>query len=401
MAFKQSTVVSGEYTQYDATQNKWVSYSLRTNATDIVINSANRLFVQNGTHAVNGKKFYTESNGTYTAQAITLYGSDITLSSSDNTNIATSISGINSSITALNTFKNTTVPNTYLNKTNGGIIAGDLTVNGTTTLKSTYVTGLLGIVGSIRFNGEDDLSISSGRLTYGEKPLAYTSDLPGNVSSTSAGLMSSTDKSRLDSMWSIWSADDTSDTLVNKIQEVLSVFENMPESSNLVTLLAGKQNKVSALGSTTEPVYVSADGTFSKASKYAGGTAVTLNGSSKAGTTASFYAPTSAGTTGYILSSNGTGAPTWINGADSFLPKSGGIVTGATTFSSVLNVPGTTGIRFDGADDLHLTTNGRLVYGSGGIGNILAYSSEVPVITVSATAPTNPKTGDIWINTAS
>ena len=34
-------------------------------------------------------------------------------------------------------------------------------------------------------------------------------------------------------------------------------------------------------------------------STYAGGTAVTLNGSSKASSTASFYAPTSAGTSGY------------------------------------------------------------------------------------------------------
>ena len=46
-------------------------------------------------------------------------------------------------------------------------------------------------------------------------------------------------------------------------------------------------------------------------STYAGGTAVTLNGSSKASSTASFYAPTTAGTSGYWLKSNGSGAPTW------------------------------------------------------------------------------------------
>lgn len=45
---------------------------------------------------------------------------------------------------------------------------------------------------------------------------------------------------------------------------------------------------------------------------YAGGTAVTLNGFSKAKTTASFYAPTSAGTVGYFLKSQGAGdAPIW------------------------------------------------------------------------------------------
>lgn len=73
------------------------------------------------------------------------------------------------------------------------------------------------------------------------------------------------------------------------------------------------QPKVSALGSTTEPVYISAAGTFSKASKYAGGTAVTLNGTSAATITASFYAPTGAGTSGQILKSSGSGAPTWAN----------------------------------------------------------------------------------------
>lgn len=68
-----------------------------------------------------------------------------------------------------------------------------------------------------------------------------------------------------------------------------------------------------ALGSTTEPVYLSAKGTFSKASKYAGGTLVTLNGSGKGASTASFYAPTGAGTSGYVLKSSGSGAPDWSN----------------------------------------------------------------------------------------
>jgi hypothetical protein len=44
----------------------------------------------------------------------------------------------------------------------------------------------------------------------------------------------------------------------------------------------------------------------------AGGTAVTLNGTSKAGSTASFFAPTTAGTSGHYLKSNGSGAPTWV-----------------------------------------------------------------------------------------
>lgn len=45
----------------------------------------------------------------------------------------------------------------------------------------------------------------------------------------------------------------------------------------------------------------------------AGGTAVTLNGTSKANSTASFYAPTSVGTSGQYLRSNGSGAPSWTS----------------------------------------------------------------------------------------
>jgi hypothetical protein len=52
-----------------------------------------------------------------------------------------------------------------------------------------------------------------------------------------------------------------------------------------------------AVGSTTKPVYLSG-GKITEGSTYAGGTAVTLNGASKGASTASFYAPTAAGTAG-------------------------------------------------------------------------------------------------------
>ena len=63
-------------------------------------------------------------------------------------------------------------------------------------------------------------------------------------------------------------------------------------------------------GSTTKPIYLAA-GVATECSTYAGGTAVTLNGTSKAASTASFYAPTGAGTSGQYLKSSGNGAPTW------------------------------------------------------------------------------------------
>ena len=65
-------------------------------------------------------------------------------------------------------------------------------------------------------------------------------------------------------------------------------------------------------GSATKPIYLSL-GTATECNTYAGGTAVTLNGSSKAASTASFYAPTSSGFSGYLLTSTGSSAPTWTD----------------------------------------------------------------------------------------
>ena len=67
-----------------------------------------------------------------------------------------------------------------------------------------------------------------------------------------------------------------------------------------------------ATGSATIPVYVNSSGNIVACSTYAGGSKVTLNGTNKGASEASFYAPTGAGTSGYILKSNGSGAPTWI-----------------------------------------------------------------------------------------
>lgn len=72
--------------------------------------------------------------------------------------------------------------------------------------------------------------------------------------------------------------------------------------------------KATSKGSTTKPIYTDANGAFTECSTYAGGTAVTLNNSSKAASTASFYAPTAGGTAGYVLIGKGTTtAPDWTS----------------------------------------------------------------------------------------
>lgn len=74
---------------------------------------------------------------------------------------------------------------------------------------------------------------------------------------------------------------------------------------------ATKLSNTSAIGSATQPVYFTNGGVPSAGSTYAGGTKVTLNGTDKGASTASFYAPTGVGTAGQYLRSNGSGAPTW------------------------------------------------------------------------------------------
>lgn len=93
-----------------------------------------------------------------------------------------------------------------------------------------------------------------------------------------------------------------------------------------------KQNKVGKLGSATKPVYISGDGTFTECSTYAGGTAVTLNGNSKAGSAASFYAPTGRGEFGQFLVSLGARGdePAWTFLDKTYLPSDTVYGTGLT-----------------------------------------------------------------------
>ena len=82
-------------------------------------------------------------------------------------------------------------------------------------------------------------------------------------------------------------------------------------------------------GTSTKPVYLSS-GTITAGSTYAGGTKVTLNNSDKGASTASFYAPTSGGTSTQVLIGNGTtSAPVWTS-ISSLVPTSATNATNAT-----------------------------------------------------------------------
>lgn len=78
------------------------------------------------------------------------------------------------------------------------------------------------------------------------------------------------------------------------------------------------------VGSGTQPVYLTG-GKLNAANSFAGGTKVILNGTDTGASTATFYAPTGAGSSGQFLKSSGSGAPSW-----SALPAASGTAAGIT-----------------------------------------------------------------------
>lgn len=99
-------------------------------------------------------------------------------------------------------------------------------------------------------------------------------------------------------------------------QNTLQLISAVSTSTEKVAIEINENGVISfpqmTKGSATKPVYFNA-GVFTEGNTYAGGTAVTLNGTSKGANTASFYAPTAVGTSGQVLKSSGSGAPTWEN----------------------------------------------------------------------------------------
>ena len=100
------------------------------------------------------------------------------------------------------------------------------------------------------------------------------------------------------------------------------------DSANSATV-ATTATKLGAttVGSATQPMYLNA-GVATVGYAYAGGTKVILNDTAKGCSTASFYAPTSKGVSGYVLTANTSGVPTWTQ----VLPVANG-GTGAKTAS--------------------------------------------------------------------
>jgi hypothetical protein len=120
-----------------------------------------------------------------------------------------------------------------------------------------------------------------------------------------------------------------------------STLDAFKVSGTVATATTATKLGSSTLGSGTKPIYLSS-GTATECSTYAGGTAVTLNNASKAASTASFYAPTGAGTSGQLLKSSGSGAPTWATANAALVGitvTSTSVSDGTNTFSAPSALP--------------------------------------------------------------
>jgi hypothetical protein len=76
--------------------------------------------------------------------------------------------------------------------------------------------------------------------------LAQLKTFIGEATSSLSGLLSATDKTRLDTLYALLNdtTDGSADSVVDNISEVLAIFDAYPEGADLVTALAGKVDKV-------------------------------------------------------------------------------------------------------------------------------------------------------------
>lgn len=119
------------------------------------------------------------------------------------------------------------------------------------------------------------------------------------------------------------------------------------------------------VGSITKPIYLER-GIAKECGLYAGGTAVTLNGTNKSSSIASFYAPTGPGTSGQILVSKGKNtAPAWSSWDTAGLLKTdvNGVVSVDTTKyaqSAKLQAGGTYSVVSYNTDGI-ITAGGNII----------------------------------------
>ena len=147
------------------------------------------------------------------------------------------------------------------------------------------------------------------------------------------------------------------------------------------------------IGSGSTPIYLAA-GVPTECSSYGGGSLVNLNGSLYSGTTATFYAPSSAGTLGNVLVSNGNGAPSWNSAAplakalsDTNNGSGADKLTIGADYSGVALVKGTSGQSNFYGVSITATTLGILA-GANSTGSVFTASATTLAGTLSVSGGT-------------
>lgn len=185
--------------------------------------------------------------------------------------------------------------------------------------------------------------------------------------------------------------------------------------------------KPGAIASSNKTItFPNATGTVALTSDIPTVPSITLNGASTA--SPSFYAPTSAGTNGYYLKSNGSGAPTWaevesgglatsytngtFNGTIDWSSDNNGCLTISNSYSTTSEMTGATfgtaevnlyagkinddysliwinsanGVLFENGD----SNNSYTVSVPKGVNGTLALTSDIPTITLNGSSTTSP-----------
>ena len=111
----------------------------------------------------------------------------------------------------------------------------------------------------------------------------------------------------------LYSAGTKAHIIVGKITATNDYTHTLPNQTGLLVTLNGIPSN--DIGSSTQPIYITSEGVVSAGNSYGGGTLVTLNNTSKAASTASFYAPTTGGTknTQALVGDGENVEPKWVN----------------------------------------------------------------------------------------
>lgn len=104
-------------------------------------------------------------------------------------------------------------------------------------------------------------------------------------------------------------------TVTNKYLDLtgLDLYDSFLKDFISAEIAASYKTILLSLDNNSINFYKKANATLADIADFSivNGTALTLNGASKAGSTAAIYAPTAVGTNGQVLISNGSGAPSW------------------------------------------------------------------------------------------